>query len=177
MFTNVERYVWIGLSLLCVWIGWQSSYDYHAVKQLKVDAVQSAKDLEQRDKVIATTNQNIKQLDDQANDLHNQLAVIQINYEIKAKENEDIKDKLNRTNHVNMLLVRSMGASNTRPTGVSKNGAVTSGNVNESTAYVPADRVADWALGLKQAYENCAAVHNATIRTYNQQLILINGDK
>lgn len=160
----------IGISFI---YGWRSSYIHYEVKQLKADYISSQQAIQQRDKVIAINSANTIDQSQKADLLHDQLDIVKSQYDAKSKELQDVKNRLNASNHVNIGLVRAMGATGSSIQSMSTDASI----ANEHAYYyesISASTVAEWTLGLKQDDDECHAIHNATIQLYDDEMIKIN---
>lgn len=173
LWNYLKQYWWLVLAAICFIVGYHVRGLQDKSFELTQQVAQQQIQIMSQKNTIKVNNQNVADMNNSAIVLHNKLSNIQSLYQTKQKELQNVKDKLNSTNHINIMLVRAMGATQTSTSIMSKDAAPTSRNVN-NLANVPADRVASWTLGLKQDDDYCHEIHNATIKLYNQEMELIN---
>lgn len=176
MIDYLSRY-FTAFSLLAAFCGgWYSGYTYYDVKQLKIDLNTSNEVIKNKDDVIKTDAQNLKNRDNESILLKNQLDITQNKYYNQLRITADAKDTINANNVITLDLMRKLGAIRAENSKLSKSLTVT-GRASTANATISPYEYTQWAIGKNMHDDICVDKFNALQNFYNKQRILINGFK
>ena len=172
----LSRY-FTAISLIATFCGgWYGGYTYYDVKQLKIDLNTSNEVIENKNKLIVTNEQNLKNRDDENLSIKNDRDIIKTKYEQQVKVNANDKEYINKHNVITSDLLRRVGALQSENNKLSKN-ITAAVRVSSTDTTVSAYDYVQWAAGLKAHDDACVMSFNGLQSFYNKQRILNNGFK